>query len=333
MPGLFTLSDMILHSLRFFPVLALLSMIAGSAVATAQQPADPTREAIGNIAVDYWPLRLNIYKGAIDRIISADDLVALDRLRVRWGILVAEQAEARNARSSNGAADGTDGTVDLQAGISRGNEILTIMEQAQQIARRYPAGMDEVANLVVEDVVAFIGRLPRETEERLRSSGADMSSATILAGQRTLEGMEMTVASEKGKAGLRMVYDMAFEPIVLLYNGSDLREMIAETGNSVGIDGTTLPASSLLSQNFPNPASSTTTIDYTLRESTSATSIRIYNATGTLILTLDEGSRPAGRHSRMIDVSQLPSGSYLYQLVIGTDQGEQIFAKVMKVVR
>jgi hypothetical protein len=311
---------------------ALAALLIASVPASAQQP-DPLREAVGQVAVAYWQPLLDSYKSAIDRIVSPEDLATLDRLRVRWSIMIAEQAEAREARKKEAGADGGSGDVDMKVDPMRSAEILATMEQAQEIARRYPAGMSEIGRTVINDFQTFVSRLPGETDRLLAEKRIDIGQGAAAEGRRTLDRMAATVGSEPGAAGLRVAYELAFEPIVLLYNGSDLRQMISQTAGATGIDGSLLPESSLLSQNHPNPASSTTTIDYTLREGTSATSIRIYNAAGTLVMTLDEGARQAGTHSRMIDVSQLPSGSYLYQLVLLTARGEQVSAKMMRVVR
>lgn len=324
---------MTLYSIRLLCSLIPLLLLGGTTAAFAQPPGQQVTMAIGGAAVEYWPSRLNIYKSAIDRIVSADDLAALDRLRVRWSILLAEQEEMRARMAERSGVDGAAGSVDLQAGITRGNEIITIMEQAEQIARRYPGGMQEVATSVIDDVQMFVAQLPGQIEQRLKESGADMSHPDVLAGRETIEKAAGTIATDRGRGGIQMVYEMAFEPIVLLYNGSDLGQMIAQAGQSVGIDGALIPGSTLLGQNFPNPASTTTTIDYTLQESSPGAAIRIYNAAGTLVTTLELGSLTAGRHSRVIDVSRLPSGSYLYQLVIAGERGEQVIAKVMKIVR
>jgi hypothetical protein len=301
--------------------------------ARAQQVVDPFRKAIGQISVEYWQPRLDIYRNAIDRILSPGDLALLNGLRVRWSIMVAEQAELRDSLGLMAGSSLSEGRIDMESSVRRSAEILRTMEQAQEIARRYPAGMSEIGRTVLADFGTFAERLPKETDRLLAQSGITITGEAERERRRTLERMATAIGSESGAAGLRSIYDLAFEPIVLLYNGSDLRQMIAETAGATGIDGTFIPEASLLSQNHPNPASGTTTIDYTLREAAASALIRIYDAAGTEVMTLEEGTRPAGTHSRTIDVSSLPSGSYLYQLVIRTDRGDQLYAKVMRVVR
>ena len=323
-----------LHSiLRSVLFVCAITIVMARTATAQQQPSDPFRDAVGTVAVEYWQPRLDLYRNAIDRILGNEDLAALNRLRVRWSIMVAEQAEIRDSLRSAASGNGVGGKVDLESPLRRGPEILGIMEQAQQIAARYPAAMSEIGRTVIDDFGAFAEQLPKETDRILARNGIDISGAAAIERRTTLDRMAAAVTSDNGAAGLRAIYDLAFEPIVLLYNGSDLRQMIAETAGSTGIDGTLLPETSLLSQNHPNPASSATTIDYTLRQATPSALIRIYNAAGTEVMTLDEGSRPAGMQSRTVDVSALPSGSYLYQLVIRTDTGTQVFAKVMRVVR
>jgi hypothetical protein len=68
-----------------------------------------------------------------------------------------------------------------------------------------------------------------------------------------------------------------------------------------------------LSQNQPNPATTSTLIQYDVRNNSNV-SLEVYDATGKLVLTMDEGEQPAGRHNILIDAGKLQSGSYFYSL-------------------
>jgi hypothetical protein len=71
-----------------------------------------------------------------------------------------------------------------------------------------------------------------------------------------------------------------------------------------------------LMQNYPNPFSGSTRIDYEL---ISASDIRvdILDMTGRKIMSLFDGSKPAGRHSVEVDAAGLSPGIYFYTLTAG----------------
>jgi hypothetical protein len=75
-----------------------------------------------------------------------------------------------------------------------------------------------------------------------------------------------------------------------------------------------------LGQNYPNPATSMTTIDYSLSQK-GKVEIKVYNAVGQLVRTLSEGEKEPGTYNIIWDGrddngTKLPAGSYFYQLEI-----------------
>jgi hypothetical protein len=79
-----------------------------------------------------------------------------------------------------------------------------------------------------------------------------------------------------------------------------------------------------LTQNHPNPATSVTTIQYSLTKQADVI-LKIYNVAGQLVRTLVEGKEKPGVHTVDWDCrddkgSRLTSGSYFYQLVIDDQQ-------------
>lgn len=70
-----------------------------------------------------------------------------------------------------------------------------------------------------------------------------------------------------------------------------------------------------LFQNYPNPFNAQTEIKYAL-ENESFISLKLFNLLGEEINTLDNGWRSRGIHSISIELNDLPSGVYLYQLQI-----------------
>src|SRR5690606_16576064 len=99
------------------------------------------------------------------------------------------------------------------------------------------------------------------------------------------------------------------------------------------VAGITLEANSTLKQSYPNPAAGRATIDFTLQETSPATTLRLFDATGSEVRRIDLGSVGAGDHSAQLDVADLQTGTYLYHLTIQTSDGEQVFSKKMQVVR
>jgi hypothetical protein len=101
-----------------------------------------------------------------------------------------------------------------------------------------------------------------------------------------------------GTTGFQM--DLAIFPVIT--TGSGVQDYF--------IDGIKL------GQNQPNPATSTTMIQYEVQNS-SKVSLDIYDITGRLVLTMDEGNQMAGKHSIVIDANKLQAGSYFYSLKAG----------------
>jgi hypothetical protein len=83
-----------------------------------------------------------------------------------------------------------------------------------------------------------------------------------------------------------------------------------------GIAGNGAPAEFRLPENYPNPFSPTTTINFQLPASGFVT-LKIYNVLGREITTLVNDKQAAGSHSVKFDAANLPSGVYFYRLTSG----------------
>lgn len=68
-----------------------------------------------------------------------------------------------------------------------------------------------------------------------------------------------------------------------------------------------------LGQNQPNPASVNTLVQYEIQNAAHV-SLEVYDVTGKLIATYDEGNQNAGRHNVYINPEQLNDGVYYYSL-------------------
>ncbi len=82
-------------------------------------------------------------------------------------------------------------------------------------------------------------------------------------------------------------------------------------------DDPSLPAATVLHQNFPNPFNPSTTIRYELADA-SHVRLTVYDLLGRPVQRLVDGMLPAGRHQIAFDAESLASGLYLYTLDTGT---------------
>ena len=67
-----------------------------------------------------------------------------------------------------------------------------------------------------------------------------------------------------------------------------------------------------LNQNYPNPASSLTTIEFELPADTKAVTLSITNNNGKEVKYLELGSLNAGEHQQEVQIGDLPNGNYFY---------------------
>lgn len=74
-----------------------------------------------------------------------------------------------------------------------------------------------------------------------------------------------------------------------------------------------VPEELILHQNYPNPFNPTTTINFTLSES-SIVSINVFSVDGRLVQNLTTSRYQAGNHAIQFDASSLSSGIYFYRL-------------------
>ena len=84
---------------------------------------------------------------------------------------------------------------------------------------------------------------------------------------------------------------------------------------------------SKLSQNYPNPFSSTSTIDYTLVNSSNV-NIEVYDITGKSVKSISEGFKSAGSHQVTLNATNMNDGIYYYSFK--TDAGQVTKKMVVK---
>jgi hypothetical protein len=105
--------------------------------------------------------------------------------------------------------------------------------------------------------------------------------------------------------------------------GAASRSSVVEVALApTAVTSQTLPLATELMQNFPNPFNPETTIRFDLATE-AAVSLRVYDAAGQIVRTLEQGGLPAGSHvvlwNGLDDVgTRVGSGVYFYELRAGT---------------
>ncbi len=116
------------------------------------------------------------------------------------------------------------------------------------------------------------------------------------------------------------VYDDLYDPYILATeSGPVVVRRGGEGDNGVIIPTETLdePGRFALDQNYPNPFNPTTTINFTLAQSSQVT-LKVYNLLGQEVATLVNGRLGSGPHSVQFNASGLSSGMYLYRIEAGS---------------
>jgi murein DD-endopeptidase MepM/ murein hydrolase activator NlpD len=104
---------------------------------------------------------------------------------------------------------------------------------------------------------------------------------------------------------------------------ADLPTFIAE--NPVAVDNF------ILSQNYPNPFNPSTTIRYKIPQR-SYVKLKVYDLLGDEILTLVEGERNPGIYEEVFYSDNMPSGVYVYTIIIQSADGVNIFRESKKMM-
>ena len=333
---------------------ALLGLVTWSTLSAQSEwlPEDATPiqrqfidEAGGEFS-SYWNPKLNEYKRTIDRMLSPNDLQKLNGMRVRWGILMDKLTKQLIA--SKEMADEDEGKK-IEFSISGEDEdgfmeVMEIWSGTMQLATGYRSGLDNLSGNVVEDVGDFTDQVANFVEEFSQLHRAELQGdekgTELLANQdevaESIRGVRQVISMEN--KGFAQVYSFAVEPLILLYNGGNLGDLLPfisnqTSGTDLDVVAGLLPKGGVLQQNYPNPASSKTTIPFTLNEPGKNATLRIYSADGGLVETIELGSLGSGEKSYELDVSDYTAGSYLYHLSITGGEGEMVYSRVMQVVR
>jgi hypothetical protein len=93
-----------------------------------------------------------------------------------------------------------------------------------------------------------------------------------------------------------------------------------------------LPREYSISQNYPNPFNPVTMIEYSIPERGSVR-IEIYSSLGELVKVLVDEVKEAGYYSVSLDASQLPSGTYIYQMIAKGSEKSFVQSKKMSLIK
>lgn len=212
------------------------------------------------------------------------------------------------------------------------SESSQIMVTTWGIAERNREELDGLKATIMNDLKEFGNVVAATMKEYAAANGDEMP-----------DGFREQIAEKSGRIDemledgpiaevIGSLYETLAEPMILLYNGSDISPVLT-SAIMQPVTGQTMAASSRLKQSFPNPATDEATIAFELDEPSAATTLRLFDATGSEVRHLDLGALPTGGNSTTLDVADLAAGTYLYHLTISTANGEQVFSKKMEIAR
>lgn len=221
--------------------------------------------------------------------------------------------------------------------VDKVSEMAETFFVAKWIARRYRPEFDKIREDMAVDTRSFIDTMMIFKEkfevEHAAAIAADPEMMRVME-EFTREHADEAMLHLGSEKSVMMMYNILIEPLLLLYNGQDLRGLLKEVDAlPEEITELPIPEMSALRQNVPNPASTATTITFVLDEPSNRTAIRLYDSRGDLMTWKDLGYQSVGEHQVEIDISKFPAGSYLYHLTVQGTRGERVYSKTMQVVR
>ncbi|MBV6478453.1 MAG: hypothetical protein HGGPFJEG_01208 [Ignavibacteria bacterium] len=95
----------------------------------------------------------------------------------------------------------------------------------------------------------------------------------------------------------------------------NIDDILVGNRSSVGVtqNGTNVPTKFALNQNYPNPFNPATKINFDLAKASNV-NLTVFNSLGQKVMTIFEGTKPAGSYTATFNGSGLASGTYYYRL-------------------
>jgi murein DD-endopeptidase MepM/ murein hydrolase activator NlpD len=87
----------------------------------------------------------------------------------------------------------------------------------------------------------------------------------------------------------------------------------------------------ILHQNFPNPFNPSTVVRYEIPQA-GYIQLKIYDLLGSEVATLVDEERPEGIYNELFDATNLPSGVYVYSIVVQSVEGKNVFRESKKMM-
>jgi len=144
------------------------------------------------------------------------------------------------------------------------------------------------------------------------------TGVAVAISKSTNGGLNWTSQTTSNLSGITHMDVIRIGTVVYGYavctDGTVLR--LVETVTGVEDPTSTVPSNYSLEQNYPNPFNPSTTIKFSLPNS-SEVSLRVYDALGNEVMSLVNGFKNAGSHSVEMNASSLSSGIYFYKLQAG----------------
>ncbi|MGB9664345.1 MAG: T9SS type A sorting domain-containing protein [Ignavibacteria bacterium] len=189
----------------------------------------------------------------------------------------------------------------------------TIQQGSYIIVQPWPGSPDKVVVPTTEPTISWILPAPPApglTYELEYSTSPDFSNAQVITGI-TNQYVNVSGLARNTKYYWR-VRSKASDGTYSYY--SRLAKFDVQGTTDVENPSDLLPKEFALYQNYPNPFNPATTIRFDL-PADSRTSLRIFNVLGQEVMRVIENEMlGAGRYSKSIDLSNLPSGIYIYRL-------------------
>jgi hypothetical protein len=119
----------------------------------------------------------------------------------------------------------------------------------------------------------------------------------------------------------KLKMDPLFNQVVNVWNaegtgGDGVSMFDAEYNTNTGISGNSQSDQAILSGAFPNPAKTRSTIEFTLNRPAEVT-VTMNSIFGQKLNVLTDASYDSGKHNLDVDVSTLPTGTYVYHFTAG----------------